>query len=132
MENNQLETDFDRKERKMYSQIIIVGYLGRDPEMRYTPSGDAVTNFNVASSRRWTNQDGSPGEQTTWYRITAWRKLAEICNEYLSKGRPVLVVGRLNPNEYGSPRIWTTQDGEPRASFEVTAEQVRFLHVMCG
>jgi len=112
----------------MYHKIIIVGNLGRDPEMRYTPDGTAVTNFSVASNRRWSSQDGSQSEETTWFRVTAWRQLAELCNQYLTKGRQVLVEGRLTPDrESGGPRVWTANDGQPRASFEVTAITVRFL-----
>jgi single-strand DNA-binding protein len=96
--------------------------------MRYTPSGVPVTNFSVAVNRRWTNSDGTDGEEVTWYRVTAWRRLAEVCNEYLTKGRQVLVEGRLIPDpETGGPRVWTGKDGVARASFEVTASQVRFL-----
>jgi single-strand DNA-binding protein len=112
----------------VYHKIIIAGNLGRDPEMRYTPDGTPVTDFSVATNRRWTNADGSQGEETVWFRVTAWRKLAETCNQYLSKGRQVLVEGRLNPDrETGGPRVWTGNDGQPRASFEVTALTVRFL-----
>lgn len=112
----------------MYQKVVIVGNLGRDPEMRYTPSGQAVTNFSVATNRRWTNSDGSPGEETCWWRVTAWGKLAETCNQYLSKGRQVLVEGRMNPDpETGGPRLWTSQDGQSRASFELTAFTVQFL-----
>lgn len=112
----------------MYSKVIIAGYLGRDPEMRYTPDGTPVTTFSVATSNRWTKQDGTPGEETTWFRITAWRRQAEICNQYLTKGRPVLVEGRLKPDpQTGGPRIWTGNDGVARASYEVTALTVRFL-----
>ncbi|MBC7251197.1 MAG: single-stranded DNA-binding protein [Anaerolineae bacterium] len=112
----------------MYHRVIIVGYLGRDPEMRYTPDGTPVTNFSVATSRRWTNQDGSQGEETVWWRVTAWRKLAEICNQYLTKGRPVLVEGVMRPDpDTGGPRVWTGNDGVARASYEVTARTVKFL-----
>jgi single-strand DNA-binding protein len=112
----------------MYHKIIIVGYLGRDPEMRYTPDGTPVTNFSVATSRRWNSADGSQAEETVWFRVTAWRQLAELCNQYLSKGRPVLVEGRMTADrETGGPRIWTGNDGQPRASYEVTALTVRFL-----
>ena len=112
----------------MYQKVIIVGNLGRDPEMRYTSSGQPVTNFSVATNRRWTNADGTPGEETVWFRVTAWGKLGETCNEYLSKGRQVFVEGRLSPDpETGAPRIWTGQDGVARASFEITAFTVRFL-----
>jgi single-strand DNA-binding protein len=114
----------------MYQKVIIVGNLGRDPEMRYTPEGTPVTNMSVATNRRWTNQDGSAGEETVWFRVSAWRRLAETCNEYLSKGRQVLVEGQLIPDREGNtggPRIWTGQDGQPRASFEVHAQTVKFL-----
>jgi len=112
----------------MYHKIIIAGNLGRDPEMRYTPDGTPVTDFSVATNRRWTNADGSQGEETVWFRVTAWRKLAELCNQYLSKGRAVLVEGRLNADkETGGPRVWTGNDGKARASFEITALTVRFL-----
>jgi single-strand DNA-binding protein len=112
----------------MYHKVIIVGYLGRDPEMRYTPDGTPVTNFSVATSRKWTNQDGSQGEETVWWRITTWRKLAETCNQYLSKGRPVLVEGVMHPDpQTGGPRVWTGNDGVSRASYEVTGRTVRFL-----
>ena len=111
----------------MYQQIIIVGNLGRDPEMRFIPSGTPVTNFSVATSRRYTTSAGEKVDETTWFRITVWGKQAEACNQYLSRGKKVLVEGRLNPDENGNPRIWTGQDGSARASFEVTAETVRFL-----
>jgi single-strand DNA-binding protein len=112
----------------MYHKIVIVGNLGRDPEMRYTPDGTPVTNFSVATNRRWNNPDGTQNEETVWFRVTAWRQLAELCNQYLSKGRQVLVEGRMNPDrETGGPRVWTGNDGLPRASFEVTALTVRFL-----
>ena len=112
----------------MYQKIIIMGNLGADPEMRYTPSGQPVTNFSVATNRRWTNADGTPGEETIWFRVTAWGKLGETCNQYLSKGRQVFVEGRLRPDpETGRPRIWTGQDGVARASFEITAFTVKFL-----
>lgn len=112
----------------MYQKVIIVGNLGRDPEMRYTPDGTPVTDFSVATNRRWNNPDGSQNEETVWFRVTAWRKLAETCNQYLSKGRPVLVEGRLTADrETGGPRVWTRSDGKPAASYEVTALTVKFL-----
>ncbi len=110
-----------------FHTIIIVGNLGRDPEMRYTPSGQPVTSFSVASSRSYTNQSGEKVDETIWFRVTAWGKLAETCNQYLKKGRTVLVEGRLTPDKNGGPRIWTKQDGTPGASFEVNASTVRFL-----
>ena len=112
----------------MYHKVIIVGNLGRDPEMRYTPQGTPVTNFSVATNRKWTSADGTPGEETVWFRVSAWGRMAEVCNEYLSKGRQVFVEGQLRPDpETGRPRIWTRQDGTPGASFEIRAFTVRFL-----
>jgi len=106
----------------MYQNTIIVGNLGRDPEMRYTPSGVAVTNFNVAVNEKWTDRDGQAQERTVWFRVAAWSKLAEVCNQYLSKGRQVLVEGRV------SASAWMPQDGgDPRASLELTARTVKFL-----
>ena len=107
----------------MYQKIIVVGRLGSDPEMRYTPDGTPVTSFPVAASRHWTEKDGNKKEKTTWFRVTAWRKLAETCNQYLSKGRTVLVEGEVEAS------AWTAQDGTARATLEVTARNVRFL---CG
>ena len=111
----------------MYHTLIIVGNLGKEPEMRYTPSGQAVTNFPVATSREYTGEDGQRVKETTWFRITAWGKQAETCAQYLKKGSKVLVEGRLNPDPAtGGPRIWQGQKGAG-ASFEVTASTVRFL-----
>ena len=112
----------------MYHKLVVVGHLGRDPEMRYTASGTPVTNFSVATSRRWTDQQGEQREETVWIRVACWGKLAETTNQYLNKGRLVLVEGRLQPDpESGGPRVWTGNDGATRASFEMTAETVRFL-----
>lgn len=111
----------------MYHTLILVGNLGRDPEMRYTPSGQAVTTFSVASNRSYTGKEGQRVKETIWFRITVWGNQADACNNYLQKGSKVLVEGRLNPDENGSPRIWTRQDGSAAASYEVTAQTVRFL-----
>ena len=113
----------------MYQKIVVVGNLGRDPEMRYMPDGTAVTNFSIATNRRWTNrQTGQPEEETTWFRVSVWGRQAESANQYLSKGRQVLVEGRLeaDPNT-GGPRIWTRNDGTPGSSFEIRALTVQFL-----
>ncbi len=111
-----------------YQKLIIVGNLGRDPEMRYTPDGTPVTSFSIATNRRWTNSDGSQGEETVWFRVSVWRRQAEIAAQYLSKGRQVMVEGRLTPDKAtGGPRIWTRQDGTPGASYEVTADRIVFL-----
>lgn len=111
----------------MYQKIILVGNLGRDPEMRYTPSGQAVTNLNVATNRTYNDSAGNQVKQTTWFRVSVWGKQAETAHQYLRKGRQVLIEGRLNPDDNGNPRIWNASDGTPRASFEVTADVVRFL-----
>lgn len=112
----------------MYHTIIIVGNLGRDPEMRYTPSGQAVTNFSVATSRQYTGSDGNQVKETIWFRVSAWGKQAETCNQYLKKGSKVLVEGRLTPDlSTGGPRLWQRQDGTTSANFEITANTVRFL-----
>lgn len=112
----------------MYHTIIIVGNLGRDPEMRYLPSGQAVTNFNVATSRKYTDSSGQQVKETIWFRVSVWGKQAETCNQYLRKGSKVLVEGRLIPDlNTGGPRLWKRQDGSAAASFEVTANTIRFL-----
>ena len=112
----------------MYQKIIVAGNLGSDPEMRYMPDGTAVTNFSLATNRRWTGADGQPQEETTWFRVSVWRKQAEAVNQYLSKGRQVLVEGRLRPDpQTGSPRTFTRHDGTVGASFEITADVVRFI-----
>jgi len=112
----------------MFHTLIIVGNVGRDPEMRYTPSGQAVTSFSVASSRNYNNSQGQQVKETIWFRVSAWGKQAETCSQYLHKGSKVLVEGRLTPdNASGGPRVWTRQDGTPSASYEVSASTVRFL-----
>ena len=111
----------------MFHKVILVGNLGRDPEMRYTPSGQAVTNLSVATNRTYTDNAGTQVKQTVWFRVSVWGKQAESAHQYLRKGRQVLVEGRLNADDNGNPRIWNAQDGTPRASFEVTAQTVRFL-----
>lgn len=113
----------------MYQQIIIVGNLGNDPEMRYMPSGDAVTQFSVATNRRWSDaQSGGRREETTWFRVSVFGRQADSCNQYLTKGRQVLVVGRLRPDpQTGGPRIWTDNDGKPRAAYELAATSVQFM-----
>ena len=105
----------------MYQKVVIVGNLGSDPELRYTPQGVPVASFSVAVNRRWTSGDGQLQEKTTWFRVTAWRKLAEQCNQYLSKGRLVLVEGEIEAS------AWLDKEGNPRATLELTARNVRFL-----
>jgi single-strand DNA-binding protein len=116
------------KEPPMYQKIIIAGNLGKDPEMRYAPNGDAVTNLNVASNRKYTDKSGQLVKETTWFRVSVWGKQAEACNQYLKKGSAVLVEGRLQADKAtGGPRTFTRQDGTSGSSFEITAESVRFL-----
>ena len=112
----------------MYHIVVVAGNVGRDAEMRYTPSGAAVASFSVATNRSYTASSGEQVKETIWFRISAWGKQAEICNQYVKKGMKVLVEGRLNPDPAtGGPRIWTGKDSTPNASFEVTAATVRFL-----
>ena len=103
------------------NKITIIGNLGRDPEMRYMQSGDAVTNFSVATSHRYRTRDGDQREETEWFNVSAWGRLAEVTNQYLSKGRQVYVEGRL------SSRMYQTQTGETRVSLDVRASEVQFL-----
>jgi single-strand DNA-binding protein len=112
----------------MYHTVILAGNLGRDPEMRYTPSGQAVTNFSVAVNDGYTSSSGEKVDRTIWFRVSTWGKLAETCNTYLKKGRKVLVEGRLviDPAT-GGPRTFTRNDGSVGANLEVTAVTVRFL-----
>ncbi len=105
----------------MFNKITIIGNLGTDPEMRYMPSGSAVTSFSVATNRRYKNRDGQTVDETEWFRVNAWGRLAETTNQYLEKGRLVYVEGRL------SSRPWQTQDGQLRAGNEIYAQEVKFL-----
>ena len=112
----------------MYQKLVIIGNLGNDPEMRETPSGQAATNFSVATNRKWTGSDGQLNEETVWFQVSTWGKLAERCNQYLTKGQKVFCEGRLTVDrETGGPRIWMDQDGNPRASYELIAFEVKFL-----
>jgi single-strand DNA-binding protein len=112
----------------MFQQLTIVGYLGNDPVMRFTPSGTAVTSFSLATSNSYTNNAGQKVDETTWFRVSVWGAQAESCSQYLKKGHPVLVVGRLKPDpQSGGPRTYQRKDGTTGASFEVTAQNVRFL-----
>jgi single-strand DNA-binding protein len=113
----------------MFQQLTVVGNLGNDPEMRYMPDGQAVTNFSLACNRRWTDRvTGQPQEEVTWFRVSVWGAQAEAVNQYLRKGRQVLVQGRLRPDpSTGGPSLWTRSDGSVGASFEIVASQVQFL-----
>jgi single-strand DNA-binding protein len=103
------------------NKILLIGNVGTDPEMRYTPNGNPVTSFRMATSRRFTAPDGESRQETEWFTIVAWSKLAEQCNQFLSRGRRVYVEGRLRA------RSWEGQDGQKRTSLEVTANRVLFL-----
>lgn len=108
--------------------VTFTGHLGSDPEMRYTPGGQAVTNFSAASNRQYNDANGQPVKETLWVRVSTWGKLAEICNQYLRKGRRVLVVGRLVPDpQTGGPRLFNRRDGSAGAAFELSAREVYFL-----
>ncbi len=112
----------------MYQRITVVGNLGRDPELRYLPNGTPVTNLSVATSNSYTNQQGEQVKETTWFRVSVFGKQAEACSQYLSKGRQVLVEGRLRPDpQTGNPKVFTKQDGSVGSSYEITATTVRFI-----
>lgn len=104
------------------NKVILIGRLGSDPEVRYTPSGDAVANFSIATSEEWKDKDtGEKKERTEWHRIVAWRRLGEICGEYLAKGRQVYVEGRIQTN------AWEDKEGNKRYTTEIVANAVQFL-----
>ena len=103
------------------SKIQVIGNLGGDPEMRYTPNGNAVSSFSVATNRRYRTRDGEDREETEWFRVSAWGRLAEVANQYLTKGSAVYVEGRF------STRRWTGQDGMERTDSEINATEVIFL-----
>ena len=103
------------------NKVLLIGNLGRDPEMKYTPQGQPVTTFSVAVSRRWQTPEGEWKDETEWFRIVAWRKLAEQCNEFLRKGSKVYLEGRLQTRE------WQGQDGQNRQMVEVVANEMVIL-----
>jgi len=103
------------------NKAILIGNLGRDPEVRYTPSGVAVANFTIATSENWTNKEGQKETRTEWHRIVAFGKLAEICGEYLSKGRQVYIEGRIQT------RDWEDKEGIKRYTTEIVANQMLML-----
>ena len=107
----------------MHQEVELIGNLGRDPEMRYLADGTPVTTLSIATNRKW---DG--GEETVWWRVTCWRKLAEVVAQYLSKGRQVFIKGRMTPDKAtGGPKVFQKKDGTWGASYEVTADRVIFL-----
>ncbi|MCU0700428.1 MAG: single-stranded DNA-binding protein [Myxococcaceae bacterium] len=103
------------------NKVILIGNLGKDPEVRFTPSGAAVANFNIATNESWTDKSGQKQERTEWHRIVVWGKLAELCGEYLKKGRQCYVEGRLQTRE------WTDKEGKKNYTTEVVAQTVQFL-----
>ena len=104
----------------MINKVILVGRLGRDPELRYTPSGTAVANFSLATDERWTS-NGETQSRTEWHNIVVWSKLAEICNQYLTKGRLIFIEGRLQT------RDWEDKDGNKRRTTEIVATDMKML-----
>jgi len=111
-----------------FEQMIIVGNLGRDPEMRYTQDGTPVTNLSVAVNNKWKTQDGETRESVKWFRVSVWGPQGEAANQYLSKGRQVQVVGTLvHDPENGGPKVYKKSDGTYGASFELRARNVLFL-----
>ena len=111
-----------------FHTLVIVGRLGRDPELRYSQSGQAVANFNLAANRQYTDAGGLVIKETTWFKVSAWGKTAENVSEFLHKGSMALVEGRLvcDP-ETGGPRLFSRKDGTPSTAFEVNANTMRFL-----
>ncbi len=112
----------------MYHKLIIAGHLGADPEMRFTPQGTPVTSFRMASNIRYRDASGEQREETIWFRVSVFGRQAEIANQYLQKGRPVLVEGRLRPDpQTGKPRIFRRSDGTAGAVYEVRADRIVFI-----
>jgi single-strand DNA-binding protein len=103
------------------NKVMIIGRLGRDPEMRYTPSGRPVTTFNVATSRSWNSSDGERHTETEWFNVVAWGSLAEICKQHLLKGQQVYIEGRLQT------RVWEDNTGNKRSSTEIVANEMILL-----
>lgn len=112
----------------MFQQTIAVGNVGKDAEMRYTPAGQPVTSFSVATNSQYTAKDGEVIKKTVWFRVTVWGKAAEACHIYVKKGMTVMVVGTLVADDAtGSPKVFKKQDGSSGATFEINAQTVKFL-----
>ena len=105
----------------MVNRVFLIGRLGRDPEIRHTASGSVVANFSVATDERWTDADGNRQTRTEWHNIVVWRKLAEICGQYLRKGRLVFIEGRIQTRE------WDDRDGNKRRTTEIVASNMQML-----
>ncbi len=110
----------------MINKVILIGSLGADPEVKFTQSGTAVANFNIATFERYTDKDGNKQESTEWHRIVVWKRLAEICGEYLNKGSKVYIEGKLQT------RKWQDRDGNDRYTTEIKAWDVQFLSTRNG
>ena len=108
------------------NKVLLIGNLTRDPELRYIPSGSAVTSFTVASNRVYKTQTGEKKEEVSFVRVVVWGRLAEVCNDYLKKGRPVFVEGRLQS------RSWDGPDGQKKSAMEVIATNIQFLNAGTG
>jgi single-strand DNA-binding protein len=108
------------------NKVILLGRLGQDPELKYTPSGAAVCNFSLATSESWSDKNGQKQERTEWHRVVVWGKLAELCNQYLSKGRQAYIEGKLQT------RSWDGKDGTKRYTTEVSALTVQFIGGQVG
>jgi len=103
------------------NKVMLIGNLGKDPEVRYTPGGQAVANFTIATNESWNDKQGQKQERTEWHRIVAWGKTAELCGEYLTKGRQVYIEGKIQTRE------WNNKEGQKQYTTEVVANQVLFL-----
>ena len=103
------------------NKVILIGHLGADPELRYTPNGTPVANFRVATTERWINKQGERMESTEWHRIVAWGKLGEFCGQYLNKGKQVYIEGRLRT------RSWEDKDGKKQWTTEIIAQRLQLL-----
>lgn len=112
----------------MFQKLTVIGRLGRDPEMRYLPNGDPVTSFSIATDRAWNDKSGVKQKETTWFRCSVFGKRAEVANQYLAKGKMVLVEGRLRVDpKTGGPATFQRQDGTTGASFEIVVDNFTFL-----
>ena len=120
------EKEYREKEERQeimasVNKVILVGNLGKDPELRYTQSGVAVCSFSLATTEKWSDQSGHAKEQTEWHRVQVWKRMAEVCSKYLKKGSSAYVEGRIQS------RSWEDASGQKRTTTEIVAETVRFL-----
>ena len=106
----------------MFQQVTLIGHVGTEPEMRYTPSGVPVTTFNLATNKKWASADGQAQEQTVWWRVQCWRKSAEVAAKHVTKGKLLMVQGEQN-----APNAYIDRDGKARATLEVQASVLKFM-----